>query len=406
MTTQTLEAQRVEDQRFSLVQALPWWGQCAVLWLAVLVVLSTVGLLTARVAGVEGGWTPGMRVPGDSIPGIWARFDSGWYIALAAEGYEARPVASGFFPLYIMLMEFIARATGWSYALAGMLIAQLSYLGSILAFYKLARLVKDEHTFAMRSVLYMLLFPTSFFFFAIYAESLYLFLGITGIYYVLRARPDYLKGGLALALASLARPVGFLLHGIVAVEFLIRRDFKRAAIAAVFACLALTFVAVMSYIVYLQSVTGSLTAITDTQAEGWLHVWKFPLVPVVEAFAFIVDNSQFPDWFSYAINLMDLAFTLFGLAMMAVALRWSFKGEFHWSLSLYMLGYLMFVLSRRGPWVPLDEMARWVAPLFPIYLVMARLTLKRPRFHWLVTGVMAVALIGLTAWWISGRWVG
>jgi hypothetical protein len=258
----------------------------------------------------------------------------------------------------------------------------------------------------MRVVLYMLLFPTSLFFFAVYAESLALAFGIIGTYLVMRQRPGYLQGGLAIALASITRPVGFFLNIITGIEFLERRDLKARTILTAAIGIALTGVAILIYVLYLSSLIGSLTAIVDTQDQGWLYTWKFPLVPIIEAFVFIVDNSAYPDWFSYVVNLIDLAFTLFALALAGLAILWSWRGKFRWGLTLYMLSYLVFALSRRGAWIPLNEMARWVAPLFPMYILLALWTDEKKRWHWVVSGVMGAGLLVFMALFASGRWVG
>jgi hypothetical protein len=69
----------------------------------------------------------------------------------------------------------------------------------------------NDHDYAVRSVLAMALFPTSFFFLAVYAESLALVLALLAAYFLLRGRPAYLAAGLALGVVSATRPVGWLL---------------------------------------------------------------------------------------------------------------------------------------------------------------------------------------------------
>lgn len=389
------------------IQRLTWWGQCILIWLAVLLVLSSVGLIAVRLAGSESGWQEGVIAPEESLARVWSQWDSGWYIALADKGYEAQPIASGFFPLYPLLMAALSDLTGWSLAFSGMLISQFSFLGAILALYKLARLIRDEHAFAMRTVLYLTLFPTSLFFFAVYAESLYLCAAIIGTYFALTSKTKYPLNGIAIGIASVARPVGFLLNIIAVAELIRRRDFRWKTILTVGLCLLIAGSGVIVYVIYLSTFTGSLTAITDTQNEGWVYTWEFPVVPIAKAVHFIFDNSAYPDWFSYVVNLVDLIFTLFALALTGAAVHQSRRRKFPWSLTLYMIGYLTFVLSRRGAWVPLHEMARWVAPIFPMYIVLAQTLEKKHRyFHWLVVGIFGAGSLLLTAWFATGRWVG
>jgi hypothetical protein len=390
------------------IEQLLWWEKCVLLWGVTLVILTCVGLITVRIMGppTDEGYVAAILVPADTIPGIWARWDSGWYIRLANEGYAAYPAAAGFFPLFPLLMAVVSRLTGWSLALSGMIIAHLSYLGSILMLYKLARLISNEDRYAMRAVLYMVLFPTSLFFFSVYAESLYLFFAVSGTYFVFRYSSRYFSSGLAFGMASIARPVGFLLPIIMGVEFLRRRDFHWRRWFHLLAAGLISGLGILIFVIYAASVTGSATGITDTQNQAWLCSWKVPIVPVIEAIAFIFDNSAYPDWFSYVLNIVDLAFTLFALAITLAGLRMARKGRFSWSLTIYAISYLMFVLARRGAWIPLYEMARWVAPLFPLYLILARLTANRRYAHWAVVVVFSGGLLLFTSWIASGRWVG
>jgi Gpi18-like mannosyltransferase len=139
------------------------------------------------------GIPPNLAVSARGIPGIWGRWDAGPYLAIATSGYEATLEQNtlGFFPLYPLLVQALSRLTGLNPALAGMFIAQVSYLVAILLFYKLARLIHDDHGYAWRSTLFLTLFPTAFFYLALYAESLYLALAILTVYLLLRPRPHY-----------------------------------------------------------------------------------------------------------------------------------------------------------------------------------------------------------------------
>ncbi|MBK9053557.1 MAG: hypothetical protein IPL78_22450 [Chloroflexi bacterium] len=61
---------------------IPWWADCFALWLTVVLILSGVGLL------VRGFWNlarsiPNLGVAANSIPGIWARWDSSYYLIVA-----------------------------------------------------------------------------------------------------------------------------------------------------------------------------------------------------------------------------------------------------------------------------------------------------------------------------------
>jgi Gpi18-like mannosyltransferase len=388
------------------IKDMPWWGQCVLVWLAALAVLTVAGLIAVRVLDLREGYDPVIGVSPYSVPGIWARWDSPYYINLAERGYEALPYAMGYFPLYPLLMVGLSRITGMSLAMAGMLISQASYLAAILAFYKLAHLVHDDHAYAMRCVLYLVLFPSAFFFFAIYAEPVTLALVILGVYLVLRSRPLYVWAGVALGLGSLARPVGWLADIVLAIEFAVRRKYDRRSLISVIVGLGLSAAGVVAFVLYLYRITGTFLAIPRAQAE-WLRQWQYPWITYWKSVKVALLGTQVPgDWFLYMINWSDLLFTTLALALTGVAAWWAHKGRCKWSLVVYLVGSLAFLLSQQGlEMVPLWGMTRWVAALFPIYLIMADIPLRR-IFRWAILWISGGLEALLFAWWSSGRWVG
>ncbi|NJN98432.1 MAG: hypothetical protein HC875_32265 [Anaerolineales bacterium] len=388
------------------LQLLPWWGQCAALWLATLLVLTAVGLIAVQILDLREGYDPIIGVPPNSVPGIWARWDSPYYIHLARDGYAAVPYAMGYFPLYPLLMRGLSNLTGLSLAFSGMLISQLSYLAAILFFYKLARLIRDDHAYAMRCVLYLVLFPSSFFFFAVYAEPLSLAFSILAVWLTLGTPPRYHWSGLALGIASAARPVGWLLNLILLAEFGLRRKFKWAPLFSLAVGLMLSVLGVVAFVFYLYSITGTFMAIPKAQSQ-WLRHWELPWVTLEKSiFIALTGNGVENDWFLYVINWSDLLCTLLVLALTVVAFVWSLKQRFKWSLTIYLIITLIFLLAQQGlEEVPLWGMTRWVAAIFPLYLILGDISRRK-----IVQGAIALVsgcfLILFMAWWTSGRWIG
>jgi Gpi18-like mannosyltransferase len=290
--------------------------------------------------------------------------------------------------------------------MSGMLIAQFSYLAAILLFYKVARLIRDDHRYAMRCVIYLVLFPSSFFFFAIYAESLSLAFSLLGVFLVLGARPLYARAGLALGIASAARPVGWLLDSVLVVEFIRRRKFNLSSLVSLGVGLALSGAGIVAFVLYLYRLTGKFTAVPEATAE-WGRQWQLPWITFWKSVRIaFTGNVVEGDWFLYITNWSDLFFTTLALILTAVAVWWSYKQRFNWGLSVYLVVSLLFLLTYQGlEMVPLWGMTRWVAALFPIYLVLGDLIRHRVA-HWITVLASSSLLMLFTAWWVSGRWVG
>ena len=142
---------------------------------------------------------------------LWGNFDGVHYLYIAKVGYEYG-LTQAFFPLYplmIRYLNFITHNSLWS----GLLISSLSLVGFIYFFIKLGLLDYSKKTVSWAS-LFLLIFPTSFFFFALYTESLFLLLAIAAFYSARKKR--FLLSSLLVGLASATRLIGiFLLPAIL-----------------------------------------------------------------------------------------------------------------------------------------------------------------------------------------------
>jgi hypothetical protein len=376
------------------------------LWLAVFIALNVAGLVGSRILDLGEGVVSEELISPYNIPGIWVRWDANYYLGIAGDGYINHPGSAGFFPLYPLLVYVLNRVIGVNIAVAGMIISNLSTLFSTLLLYKIARIVKDDHAFALRSVLAMLIFPSSFFYFALYAESLYLALTLLGVYLVMRNHPSFLGAGLALGFASLARPVGWLADTVMIVEFLRKRKFDLKGIFLLGVSGVISIIGILFYVYYLYLVLGTFSAIPDAQAD-WPRQWQIPIISYWDGLRTLVDIPLlYRNWFLYAMNVLDVFFATFAISVIVIAFLRARKNELPWSLVIYMIVAFLFYLSSENELpVPLWGMSRWVASLFPMYFVLANIS-ENKKLQILYYVGSALFLLLLTVWWTSGRWVG
>ena len=383
-----------------------WWFQCILLWLAVFVSLNITGMVGSRILDLGDGVVSKELISPYSIPGIWVRWDANYYLGIAGDGYINHPGSAGFFPFYPMLIYALNRVAGVNIAVAGMIVSNLAFLFSTLLLYKIARIIKDDHAYAMRSVLAMLIFPTAFFYFAIYAESLYFVFALLGVYLVMKNQPSFIGSGLALGFASIARPVGWLVDTVMAVEFLRKRKFDLKNILFLGIGGILSIAGILLYIYYLYLELGTFMAIPNAQA-AWPRHWQIPFITYWDGLGTLLNISLLRgNWFLYAMNAMDILFTSFAVYVIVVSFMRAKKNEFPWSLAIYSVVALLFYLSSENELpVPLWGMSRWVASLFPMYFVLGNL-FENKKVQILYFVGSALFLLMLTAWWTSGRWVG
>ena len=148
------------------------------------------------------------QLPGFNLPS-WisalANFDGLHYISIARDGYAQYEQA--FFPLYPMLIKFLAPLFSNNQLLTGLIISNVSFLIGLIVFYKY--LSKGVINHAPTTILLLLAFPTSFFFGAVYTEGLFFLLLISTLYFLKKER--YPLVAIFSFLTSLTRLVGIFL---------------------------------------------------------------------------------------------------------------------------------------------------------------------------------------------------
>ncbi len=137
-----------------------------------------------------------------------ANFDGLHYLSIARNGYAQYEQA--FFPLYPILIKFLAPFFSNNQLVTGLVISNISFLLGLIILLKYLKLIfpKDRGS-NMLTVIALLLFPTSFFFGAVYTEGLFFLFLITTLYFL--KKDNYLFAGLFAFFASLTRLVGVFL---------------------------------------------------------------------------------------------------------------------------------------------------------------------------------------------------
>jgi len=179
----------------------------------------------------EGHW---IADPNSPFLSLWAKWDSQWYIQIARDGYWFQPLRQSnvaFFPLYPLLVRLFAPLVGDNLVLSGFVVSNLTFLLALIFLYRLAELELADRESARRTVFYLALFPTAFFFSAVYTESLFLLLSVATMFFA--RRQGWLAAALAGVLAAATRNLGVVLWALVMWEWLrcrgwsLRSTFRR-----------------------------------------------------------------------------------------------------------------------------------------------------------------------------------
>jgi len=140
----------------------------------------------------------------------WVRWDAWWYLSVVERGYWFDPQGKSnvaFFPVLPILIKGLTAVFG-NPVVVGLVIANVASLGAIIVFWRWVRAQAGPEP-AERAVLWLLVYPFSFFFHTIYAESLFFLLCTLTL--VAAGRGRWLTAGLWGSVAAATRPMGVLL---------------------------------------------------------------------------------------------------------------------------------------------------------------------------------------------------
>lgn len=147
---------------------------------------------------------------------MWRRFDAGFYINIAQGGYWPASTLNSasnwiFHPLYPMLIYVFGHLFGGSDAAFDIGAVLVSNVAGLVAVTYLYLLVRREFSskVAARTIIYLAVFPTSFYLSAAFSESVFLVCAIGCLYYAREHR--WWLAGIFGGLGSLARIQGLVL---------------------------------------------------------------------------------------------------------------------------------------------------------------------------------------------------
>lgn len=162
---------------------------------------------------------------GTGLFGVWERFDTNWYISIAAHGYDS-PRQIAFFPLYPALIKLASIFLGGNYLLAAWLVANLGTLTALIAIGALAAWELRDEGAAKWSMLALLIYPFSFFLAAAYTEGLFLTFTALCLLYARQGRWQWAT--VMALLAGAARPTGVALIAPLAWEWMRQNGLLRS----------------------------------------------------------------------------------------------------------------------------------------------------------------------------------
>lgn len=362
-----------------------------------------VGCLAVFAFGYLNGRPPWRLIEDNDVVNLQARWDTGWYLGIAIDGYSYLPDRPQdqqnivFFPAFPILMRVIGRLLGGSspaFVLAGTLVALGAFFGALVYLYRFARDVIGDEEVARWSLWMIAAFPFALFFGAVYTESVFLLSAIATFYHFRRG--ELARSGAWGLLVGLSRPPGCLVSVPLAVLAVtpwlpsglsggspneassgLRRDPRW--LAGAIAAAAMPGVGMLLYSAYIWNLTGRPLAWAEGHA-AWGREYTGLGVLVTTRYEWLSHGGVYAYASQFPIDLLNAGAVIFVLsATYPVARRLG-------------LAYAVFILINILP--PLStggllSAGRFASVLFPAFVWFASVVPAGHRPGWLA-GFMGV----------------
>ena len=348
----------------------------------------------------------------------WANFDGVHYITIVRLGYYGIGLVQAFFPFYPMLVNVVNQLIH-SPILSGLIVSNFFFYALLLIWYQFV-ITKYTPEVAWRSTVILVLFPTSFFFGAMYTESLFLFLVVSSFFAAEKQRWPIAIG--CAILASATRLVGVFLIPALFLE-LLRQQYhqywiplkklwhhfsfektKKLAqkiitwefLGKVLA-ISLSGLGLLLYMMYLWLTfhdplyfyhvqhdfnVGRSESVVFYPQVVWRYLkilwsyrpFKFHYFSYIQDFISGTLGFVGIIWTAEYVTLSSVIFSLFALALP------TFTGTF-------------------------TSLPRYILVCFPLYIWLAKKLATHARWYWIYLSVSTILLIFNTILFIQGYWV-
>ncbi|MEV5481893.1 MULTISPECIES: mannosyltransferase family protein [Streptomyces] len=334
-----------------------------------------------------------------SLISRWTQWDWVFFRRIAEQGYfsdtSATSVAGGdnreaFFPGLPLLLRAVHMVVG-NWTVSGLLISFVAGAVAVLALARLAQFHSDDSSMGKHAVLFLLLSPCAVFLTAGYTEALFLSCALPA--WLSAKRGNWPLAATLATECTTVRVSGLFVSAALVVEFLLARDGRRRWSRSPW--LLLPAVPALSYTWYLHMRTGDWLAWKHAQERGWYREFHAPWDAWLHTW-----DSAFGHLHPTGYGLMfqaELAAMVVGLVVLSLLMwhrRW--PEATYMALSLWALGTSYWYTS-----IPRATLLWW-----PLWIGLARWSLKRPRVSEAYICVVAPLMIIFTVAFTSGRWAG
>lgn len=381
-----------------------WWrvSEAHAVWPIVVATRAgvlVVGFLAVVLIGYPPN-APPFDVYGDTLRDLPARWDTGWYLMVANDGYQWRAAQAdrqqniAFFPVYPMLMRygslFLGRETMWT----GVLISWLAFFAALVYLYRFTRDRWDDERAGV-AISLLACYPFAFFFSTAYTESLFLLTMIGACYHF--ERGELWKASFWGVIAGLTRPNGCLLSvvlGLMALRPLWPQGWRRwqptfppeggwPKLADRLAAAAAPGIGMLIYSTYIFFLTGNPLQ-WAAQNAAWGRVYRGLGALVSQQSQRIGEHGLYTYAATRTLDAVQLIAVIFVLTTV-----WPIGRRIGLPYAAMILVNMVTPLLMGG----LLSMGRVTSVLFPLFIWLGLAIPARQRTSWLAAFAMLQALL-------------
>ncbi|HLO18655.1 MAG TPA: hypothetical protein VK206_27740, partial [Anaerolineales bacterium] len=314
---------------------------------------------------------------------LWQRFDANWYVSIAENGYGHLEGDDHFPPLFPILIRILKPVFGSAF-LAGLFISHLATLYAIKLLY-VSFSKWDGNLIAKRATVFLLLYPTSFFLFSVYTESLFLVTALLSLQAM--QKRSWAWAGFWTFCAILTRLQGAAL--IAPMLYLMWRDHPFLRKPSQWFGLILSAVGGLFYL-FLRSkqVTSGTVPLVEVN-------WHAHLVLPWETYWYAIQtllSGTFIDFLNWAVATLFIILIIWGWRKIPL------------EYNLYAAFSLLIILIRIVETQPLISMSRYSLTLFPLFFILG-LAAENPWIRRLILYTFISLNLYLSAQFFLWGWV-
>jgi hypothetical protein len=333
--------------------------------------------------------TPPWRVYPNEFFNLPARWDTGWYLGVAIDGYQWRPDQANyqqniaFFPVYPMLMRYGSLFVARQYMWVGVLVSFVSFFFALTYLFRLARgSIGDDA--AAAAVALVATYPFALFYSAAYTEALFLLTIVAACYHF--ERGELWKAAAWGIIAGLTRPNGCLLSvplGLMAIRPLWTSGWR--PVIPRLAAAAAPGIGMLLYSAYIYGLTGNPLQ-WAAQNAAWGRVYRSVDVLVGERINFLQQHGFYDYASTRGLDMLYVTCVIFTLGSV-----WPVYRRFGVPYAALILVNVLPPLAMGG----LLSMGRVTSVIFPTFLWLGAAVPARHRTGWLVGFAMLQALCAI-----------